>query len=171
MLENVRDLTLEDLNEATQAHRRIVAPGDSPGITATRRHTRPWIERPSRSMNYRLAFWAAIAACAVLLAVVVLDIGRNFPPAAPHAAPASAASSSAASSTSMSGMSATPEPATTPLAPVQLSPQRLLSIGVRIGEVERRSVDDQILTTGNVGVDETKLAYVQLRFSGFGQEV
>lgn len=71
----------------------------------------------------------------------------------------------------MSGMSPSPKQPTTPLAPVQLSPQRLQSIGVRVGEVERRSVDDRILTTGNVAVDETKLAYVQLRFSGYIQQV
>lgn len=71
----------------------------------------------------------------------------------------------------MGGMSASPEETQTPLAPVQLSPERRQSIGVRIGEVERRSIDDRIPTTGNVAVDETKLAYVQLRFSGYIQKV
>ncbi|HEX6509809.1 MAG TPA: efflux RND transporter periplasmic adaptor subunit, partial [Chloroflexota bacterium] len=59
----------------------------------------------------------------------------------------------------------------TPLAPVQLSPQRLQSIGVKTGEVERKSISDEIRTTGNVVVDETRLAYVQVRSSGYIQKV
>ncbi|MGH9716167.1 MAG: FixH family protein [Candidatus Acidiferrales bacterium] len=57
------------------------------------------------------------------------------------------------------------------MAPVQISAQRLQSIGVKIGEVQRKSIEDDILTTGNVAVDETKLAYVQVRFSGYIQKV
>jgi RND family efflux transporter MFP subunit len=63
------------------------------------------------------------------------------------------------------------EQAEPPLAPMQISAQRLQSIGVQTGEVQRRSVNDRVLTTGNVAVDETKLAYVQLRFSGYIQKV
>ena len=58
-----------------------------------------------------------------------------------------------------------------PLAPVQLSPQKLQSIGVKIGEVQRQVVTDEIRATGNVAVDETRLAYVQTRFSGYVQKV
>jgi RND family efflux transporter MFP subunit len=58
-----------------------------------------------------------------------------------------------------------------PLAPVQLSPQKLQSIGVRIGEVQRKVVTDEIRATGNVAMDETRLAYVQTRFSGYIHEV
>jgi Cu(I)/Ag(I) efflux system membrane fusion protein/cobalt-zinc-cadmium efflux system membrane fusion protein len=54
---------------------------------------------------------------------------------------------------------------------MQISAQRLQSIGVQTGEVQRRSVNDRVLTTGNVAVDETRLAYVQLRFSGYIQKV
>ena len=50
-------------------------------------------------------------------------------------------------------------------------PQRLQSIGVKTGEVERKFVEDEIRTTGNVAVDETRLAYVQVRFSGYIQKV
>jgi Cu(I)/Ag(I) efflux system membrane fusion protein/cobalt-zinc-cadmium efflux system membrane fusion protein len=67
----------------------------------------------------------------------------------------------------------TPPPASadTPLVPVQISAQRLQSIGVKTGEVERKLVEDEIHTTGNVVVDETKLAYVHVRFSGFIEKV
>jgi Cu(I)/Ag(I) efflux system membrane fusion protein/cobalt-zinc-cadmium efflux system membrane fusion protein len=62
-------------------------------------------------------------------------------------------------------------PAQIPLAPVQLSPQKLQSIGVKINEVQRKVVADEIRATGNVAVDETRLAYVQTRFSGYIQRV
>jgi len=57
------------------------------------------------------------------------------------------------------------------LAPVQISAQRLRSIGATTGKVERKSVEDGIRTTGAVAVDETRLAYVQVRFTGFVQKV
>jgi Cu(I)/Ag(I) efflux system membrane fusion protein/cobalt-zinc-cadmium efflux system membrane fusion protein len=57
------------------------------------------------------------------------------------------------------------------LVPVQISPQRLQSIGVKTGVVERRLVEDEIRATGNVAVDETRVAYVQVRFSGYIQKV
>jgi RND family efflux transporter MFP subunit len=57
------------------------------------------------------------------------------------------------------------------LVPVQLSPERMQSIGVRMGRVERKTVGDEIRATGNVAVDETKLAYVQVRYSGYIQKV
>src|SRR6202162_5038458 len=64
-----------------------------------------------------------------------------------------------------------PASADTPLVPVQISAQRLQSIGVKTGEVERKLIEDEIHTTGNVVVDETKLAYVHVRFSGFIEKV
>jgi RND family efflux transporter MFP subunit len=57
------------------------------------------------------------------------------------------------------------------LAPVTLTPQRMQSIGVKIGVVERRKVQDEIRTVGNVEADETRLADVQVRFSGWIQKV
>ncbi len=58
-----------------------------------------------------------------------------------------------------------------PLAPIQLSPERMQRIGVQIGTVESKVVSDEIRTTGNVAVDETRAAYVQVRFSGWIQKV
>jgi Cu(I)/Ag(I) efflux system membrane fusion protein/cobalt-zinc-cadmium efflux system membrane fusion protein len=68
-------------------------------------------------------------------------------------------------------MPATPAMSETLLVPVQISPQRLQSIGVKTGVVERRLVEDEIRATGNVAVDETRVAYVQVRFSGYIQKV
>src|SRR2546430_5657654 len=67
--------------------------------------------------------------------------------------------------------SASMAPHETSLVPVQLSPERMQSIGVRMGQVERKMVGDEIRATGNVAVDETKLAYVQVRYSGYIQKV
>src|SRR5215471_11414004 len=69
------------------------------------------------------------------------------------------------------GESAETAPHETALVPVQLSPERLQSIGVRMGRVDRKSVGDEIRLTGNVAVDETRLAYVQTRYSGYIQRV
>jgi RND family efflux transporter MFP subunit len=65
----------------------------------------------------------------------------------------------------------TPASSETPLVPIQLSPQKLRSIGVKTSEVEYKIVGDEIRATGNVAVDETRLAYVQTRFSGYIQKV
>src|SRR5215472_13146354 len=65
----------------------------------------------------------------------------------------------------------TSAPAETPLVPVQLSPQKLQSIGVKTSAVGHKIVADEIRATGNVAVDETRLAYVQTRFSGYIEKV
>ncbi|MGH9353129.1 MAG: efflux RND transporter periplasmic adaptor subunit, partial [Terriglobia bacterium] len=57
------------------------------------------------------------------------------------------------------------------LAPFQLTPQRAQAIGVKTGTVQLKQTLDEIRTVGNVEVDETKLAYVQTRFSGWIQKV
>jgi RND family efflux transporter MFP subunit len=59
----------------------------------------------------------------------------------------------------------------TQLVPVQISAQRLQSIGVQTGEVETKLVEDEIHTTGAVAIDETKLAYIQVRYSGYIEKV
>src|SRR5438105_10414 len=67
--------------------------------------------------------------------------------------------------------SATMAPHEAALVPVQLSPERLQSIGVKTGRVESRIVEDEIRVTGNVAVDETRLSTVQVRYSGYIQKV
>lgn len=58
-----------------------------------------------------------------------------------------------------------------PLAPVQLTPQRMQSIGIKLGKVEMKRVSNEIRVTGNVDVDERQLATVQLRFPGWIHKV
>ena len=57
------------------------------------------------------------------------------------------------------------------LAPIQLSPQRLQSIGVKLGTAQIKTVSDDIRVTGNVDVDERQLATIQLRFAGWIRKV
>ena len=64
-----------------------------------------------------------------------------------------------------------PAPAETPLVAIQLTPQRLQSIGVKTGLVEMKTVQEGIRAVGNVEVDEELLAYVQVRFPGWIQKV
>lgn len=64
-----------------------------------------------------------------------------------------------------------PRPQEAQLTPIQLSPERMQSIGVTFGTVETRSTADEIRATGNVDVDERRLAYVQTRFAGWLRKV
>jgi RND family efflux transporter MFP subunit len=57
------------------------------------------------------------------------------------------------------------------LAPVQLTPQRLQSIGVKFGTAEIKHVQAEMRVTGNVDVDERRIAYVQTRFPGWIRKV
>ncbi|MGZ7107283.1 MAG: efflux RND transporter periplasmic adaptor subunit, partial [Candidatus Angelobacter sp.] len=58
-----------------------------------------------------------------------------------------------------------------PLTPVQLSPERMQSIGVKLGKAEIQSVSDEIRAAGNVEVDERRVSYVQARFPGWIRSV
>src|SRR5882672_1161106 len=57
------------------------------------------------------------------------------------------------------------------LAPVQLTPQRLQSIGVKLGTAELKQVQAEMRVTGNVDMDERRIAYVQTRFPGWIRKV
>ncbi len=120
--------------------------------------------------NYRAAFLAAVAAIIILVGALA-GLWWHFRTATRTAKTESRTSVAAMATAAPGSAPATPAPTETPLAPVQISAQRLQSIGVKIGEVQRKSIEDDILTTGNVAVDETKLAYVQVRFSGYIQKV
>ena len=121
--------------------------------------------------TYRAGFWLAVIGN-VVLAMVVIGLWLHYRAATSKS---EAESQSAAGSVQQASTpnSASPPPTSTetPLVPVQISAQRLQSIGVKTGEVQRKYVEDDIRTTGNVAVDESKLAYVQVRFSGYIQKV
>ena len=121
--------------------------------------------------NYRSAF-AVTLTLNVLLGAGLAFLWRGSNPAKTQgkSAPQETASTPSPES-STSGMATAPASTETPLVPVQLTPQRMQSIGVKTGVVEGKSVEDEIRTVGNVEVDETRLAYVQIRFPGWIQKV
>jgi Cu(I)/Ag(I) efflux system membrane fusion protein/cobalt-zinc-cadmium efflux system membrane fusion protein len=59
----------------------------------------------------------------------------------------------------------------TPLVPVELTPERMQSIGVKTGTVEYKRLSDDIRATGTVDINERLLSYVQLRFPGYIRKV
>jgi RND family efflux transporter MFP subunit len=117
-------------------------------------------------MNYRKASFA-IAVLTAGLAVALVYFWMRAP--RQHADPAPAAEE--VNTTSPPTMTPQPDTAAANLSPVQLSPQRLQSIGVKFAEVVRRPVRDELRVTGNVEVDEERIAYVQTRFPGWIQKV
>ena len=62
-------------------------------------------------------------------------------------------------------------PAEPPLAPIQLTPQRMQSIGVRLAPARVKEVSDEVRVTGSVEVDERRMSYVQVRFPGWIRKV
>jgi RND family efflux transporter MFP subunit len=114
--------------------------------------------------DYRKAFQITLALCIVLASAAVF-FGWRYLAQQRNGAASGAIVSGAPSANE----SSTPEstPARTPLAPLQLSPQRLQSIGVTSGMVEVRELTNEIRAAGNVAVDERRQAYVQTRFSGW----
>jgi RND family efflux transporter MFP subunit len=58
-----------------------------------------------------------------------------------------------------------------PLVPVQLSNDQMNSIGVKIGSVEYKQLNDEIRATGTVDIDERLQSSVQVRFSGHIRKV
>lgn len=57
------------------------------------------------------------------------------------------------------------------LAPVQLTPEGMQSIGVKIGTVQRKSISDDIRATGTIDINERLVSYVQVRFRGYIRKV
>ncbi|HLI35335.1 MAG TPA: FixH family protein [Terriglobia bacterium] len=122
--------------------------------------------------NYRSAFLVTLIV-AILLAAGLGFVGwRSYGrrSKAAESQPMSAPSSASGVGNGQE-QSAPAAPVETPLAPVQLSPQRLQSIGVKTGIVEIKPVYNEIRTVGNVDVDEQLLSSIQLRFAGWIQKV
>src|SRR5271169_73896 len=116
-------------------------------------------------MNYRNAFIAMLVLAVALGAGLVYFWNRAQHPPPQSSMPVAAAQPAPAMSPPE------PESAAPKLTPVQLSPQRLQSIGVKFVEVTRKPVHDELRVTGNVDVDEERLSYVQTRFPGWIQKV
>ena len=121
--------------------------------------------------DYRKAFYFALIGNVVFISVFggVWWRTRKSASGAPHAD--SSMPSMAIEPVRTSQPLPAAAPTETPLAPVQLSAERLQSIGVKFGVVERKSIRDEIRATGNVAVDEGRVSYVQTRISGHIEKV
>jgi RND family efflux transporter MFP subunit len=120
--------------------------------------------------NYRNAFVFALVGNLALLAVLGGLWWRSKQHPKMEAAVQPASTEEAPNSPNGREGAAT-RPHEAALVPVQLSPERLQSIGVKTGRVESRIVEDEIRDTGNVAIDETRLSTVQVRYSGYIQKV
>lgn len=120
--------------------------------------------------TYRTGFLLAVIGN-IAFAAVLAGLWLHSRAAKPMANTETKPADSSAQDSTTSSTAAPPASTEAALVPVQISPERLQSIGVKTGEVERKSVEDEIRATGNIAVDETRLTYVQVRFSGYIQKV
>ena len=123
--------------------------------------------------GYRRAFLVTLLACVALALVAGVLWWRLRSRPTMNTAPTPMMSDPEASDMpAMPAARASEAPPTeTPVAPIQLSPQRMQSIGVTIGTVESKPVNDEIRFYGNVQINERRLAYVQTRFAGWIRQV
>jgi len=134
--------------------------------------------------RYRRAFWIALAAT-VVVAIVALSLWWRLNQAATGAQPGNNSANSEPMAamgqpSSASGSGSEPETTGDPRAdnmqetsraPIQLTPQRMQSIGIVLGKVESKPVNAELRFYGNVQVDERRQAYVQTRFAGWIRKV
>ena len=127
--------------------------------------------------RYRIAFFTVLG-IAILLAGALGYLWFHpeglhpHPPMSRNAALGGDPPLNSSSGPTPSGSQLGPDSGNEPkLVPVTLTPERMQSIGVKTGVVEYKQVHDEIRTTGNVEVDETRQAEVQVRFSGWIQQV
>lgn len=120
----------------------------------------------STNRNYRNAFALALLLNLVLLAILGVWWWKSHKPTAESHPPASAQSSN-----SQDSLSAIAPVSDTPLASLQLTPQRMQSIGVKLGTAQFKQVESELRVTGTVEADERRIAYVQTRFPGWLRNV
>ncbi len=111
--------------------------------------------------------WLALIACAAA-AYRYLGQGWKAPSEPSEVQPIAVGSAPSETGSKAASMKPASEAAR---APVQLTPERLQSIGVQTEEVEWRQVTDDIRATGTVVIDERLISDVQVRFSGYVRKV
>lgn len=120
--------------------------------------------------TYQKMLGLTIFLCIVLgvaLGYVLLHTRHTASAIAPQSDPVVVRGPAASTSSNTAPLAAEP----VPLAQVQLSPQRLQEIGVTTAKVTFNDVNDDLKVPGNVEIDEKKIAYVQIRFPGWIQNV
>ena len=119
---------------------------------------------PVQSRSYRKAFFAAIVINILLLTGLGLAWWEYHRPPSDKTETQQAGDVAAEPNARAAAQE-------TQLTPIQLTPQRMQSIGVRFGTVAYKTVSDEIRVTGNVDADETRISYVQVRFPGWIRKV
>src|SRR6266404_2458793 len=132
---------------------------------------------------YRRAFWIALLATVVLAVVASVlwwrlshgaampQSGTGSPTDPMHGMTQTSSANIPNSEPGAAGEMQTGNMQETPLAPIQLTPQRMQSIGIVLGKVESKPVNSELRFYGNVQVDERRQAYVQTRFAGWIRKV
>jgi len=120
--------------------------------------------------TYRVAF-ILTSITSIFLAAGLAFVGWRYVLHPAAGAPAPSAAAMTPGSGGETGEAGPSVPNEIPLVPVQLSPQRLQSIGVTSGEVLMKPLSDEVRAVGTVAVDESRQAYVQTRFSGWIRKV
>jgi len=121
---------------------------------------------PTANRNYRNAFAVVLVLNLLLLAALAAVWWRWKQKETDTSATVQGPTAVATGANTVSLNANTPAPEA-PLAPVQFSPQRMQSIGVKLGKVELKQVEAELRVTGTVDVDERRIAYVQTRFPGW----
>jgi len=133
--------------------------------------------------NYRRAFWIAVSTTVVLAIVVAVlwwRLSHGVASSQPSNSSATESTKTMAQTSSANASGSEPRVAgdsqagnmqETPLSPIQLTPQRMQSIGIVLGKVESKPVNTELRFYGNVQVDERRQAYVQTRFAGWIRKV
>src|ERR1700682_587084 len=130
------------------------------------------MNRQSKTRNYRGAFFPLLVGNLVLIAGFAGLWWRSHR-ASLGGTPVQQAAAPETGSAGNGGGNASGSPVEPqmPLAPVQLTPQRMQSIGVKFGSVTYKTVSEEIRVTGNVDMDEKKVSYIQVRFRGWIRKV
>jgi Cu(I)/Ag(I) efflux system membrane fusion protein/cobalt-zinc-cadmium efflux system membrane fusion protein len=113
-------------------------------------------------------FWLAVVAVIAGVLVYRSHPAKSSSTMSSDVQPAAAGPSPSAS---QSGPRIPEERPEVPLTPVQLTPERMQSIGVTTGTAEYKQLSDDIRATGTVDIDERLVSYVQVRFPGYIRNV
>ena len=129
----------------------------------------------TKAITYRRAFLLTLAALILVITVagwIWWNSPFNFIRGTQQAGPATGSEASHTENQPVQTNSDSVAPSSdAPLAAIQLSPQRMQSIGVQIGKVESKTLDDEIRSYGDVQPNERRFAYVQTRFAGWIRQV
>ncbi len=141
-------------------------------MTEERKETNESTGMTSPRDNYRRAFFLTLVALIAAIAVSGWLWWRSpFNPIRRTQQGGTTAASELPQTAGEEASTAGEPSSETPLAPIQLSSQRMQSIGVKIGTVQTKIINDEIRSYGNVQPDERRFAYVQTRFAGWIRQV